>query len=194
MFALIYSSILLFAAEAAHSESAWSRFREFFSEYFNYPGFAIWKFVNLAIFVGIGIYLAKKYKLSDAFKEKRDAIRADLIRAEEEKKAALERLTAIEARLANLESEKETILTRAKDESEAERRRLSEQTSGEIKRLREQAASEIARLANQTRAELRRFSAEESIRLAEQKLRSQIGATDDARLVKASIQEIGGLN
>jgi F0F1-type ATP synthase membrane subunit b/b' len=194
MFAFICSTILLFAAEAAHSESAWARFREFFAHYFNDPGFALWKWFNLAIFVGIGIYLAKKYKLSDSFKAKRDAIRADLIRAEEEKKAALERLTAIEARLANLESEKETILTRAKDESEAERRRLSEQTSGEIKRLREQAAAEIARLANQTRAELRRFSAEESIRLAEQKLRSEIGASDDARLVKASIQEIGGLN
>ena len=194
MFAFIYSTILLFAAEAAHSESAWSRFREAFNEYFNYPGFAIWKWVNLAIFVGLGIYFAKKLKVSDSFKEKRDAIRADLIRAEQEKKAALERLTAIEARLANLESEKEAILARAKEESEAERRRLSEQTSGEIKRLREQADAEIARLAHQTRAELRRFSAEESIRLAEQKLRSQIGVSDDARLVKASIQEIGGLN
>jgi len=41
---------------------------------------------------------------------------------------------------------------------------------------------------------LRRFSAESSIRLAENKLRSQIGAADDARLIRAGIQEIGGLN
>src|SRR5437764_3213374 len=104
MFAIITSIVLLFAE--AGSESAWGRFREFFSEYFSYPGFEIWKFANLAIFVAILVYLLKK-PLSDAFKAKRDAIRAELIRAEEEKKAALTRLTAIEARLAQLETEKQ---------------------------------------------------------------------------------------
>jgi F0F1-type ATP synthase membrane subunit b/b' len=193
MFAIIYSTILLFAAETAHSESAWSRFREFFSEYFGIPGFEIWKFVNLAIFIAIIVYLTRK-PISEQFRTKRDAIRADLIRAEEEKKAALARLTSIEARLAQLETEKETILTRAKEESEAERRRLSDQTNAEIKRLREQAEAEVARLAHQAKAELRRYSANESIRLAEQKLRSTIGPADDARLVRASISEIGGLN
>jgi F0F1-type ATP synthase membrane subunit b/b' len=191
MFAIIYSTILLFAA--ASSESAWSRFREFFADYFSYPGFEIWKFVNLAIFVALLVYLLKK-PLGDAFKAKRDAIRAELIRAEEEKQAALTRLTAIEARLAQLETEKQSILDKAKAESEEERRRLSEQTRLDIARLREQADAELARLAFQKKAELRRFSAEESIRLAEQKLRSQIGVDTDARLVKAGIQEIGGLN
>jgi F0F1-type ATP synthase membrane subunit b/b' len=71
---------------------------------------------------------------------------------------------------------------------------LSDATNAEIKRLREQADAEVARLANQARAELRRYSAEESIRLAEQKLRSTIGPADDAGLVRASISEIGGLN
>lgn len=191
MFAIIYSTILFFAV--ASSQSAWSRFREFFAEYFSYPGFEIWKFVNLAIFIALLVYLLKQ-PLGDAFKAKRDAIRADLIRAEQEKQAALARLTAIEARLAQLESEKQSILDKAKAESEEERRRLSEQTRLDIARLREQADAELARLAFQKKAELRRFSAEESIRLAEQKLRSQIGADTDARLVKAGIQEIGGLN
>lgn len=191
MFAIIYSTILLLAGTS--NESAWSRFREFFAEYFSYPGFEIWKFVNLAIFIALLVYLLKQ-PLGDAFKAKRDAIRADLIRAEQEKQAALGRLTAIEARLAQLETEKQSILDKAKAESEEERRRLSEQTRLDIARLREQAEAELARLAFQKKAELRRFSAEESIRLAEQKLRSQIGADIDARLVKAGIQEIGGLN
>jgi F-type H+-transporting ATPase subunit b len=184
MLALIQTTILLFEG---------SGFARFYDEYLNIPGFEAWKFINLAIFVGILIYLLRK-PLSAQFKAKRDAIRAELIRAEEERKAALARLTAIEARLAQLENEKEAIHSKAKEESEEERKRLSEQTKAEIARLRAQADAEIARLANQTRAELRRFSAEESVRRAEQKLRSQIGAETDARLVKASIQEIGGLN
>lgn len=196
MIALILSNILLFTAEAAGAggHSAWQSFRESFDSYLNYPGFEIWKFVNLAIFIGLVIYAARYLQIPEWFRTQRDAIRSELLRAEEEKKAALARLTAIEARLAQLESEKESIVSRAKEESEAERRRLSEQTNLEIKRLREQADAEIARLATQTRAELRRFSADESVRLAEEKLRSQIGPADDARLVRASIQEIGGLN
>jgi F-type H+-transporting ATPase subunit b len=181
-------AVLLFAEKAGSGG-----FARFYDEYLNIPGFEAWKFLNLAVFIAIAIYLLRK-PLSAKFKAKRDAIRAELIKAEEEKKAALERLTAIEARLAQLENEKAAILERAKEESEAERRRLSEQTKQEIRRLREQAEQELARLANQTRAELRRFSADESIRRAEQKLRSQIGPDVDARLVKAGIKEIGGLN
>lgn len=191
MLAFIYSTILLLQEPA--TRSSWAQFREFFNEYLNYPGFELWKFVNLALFIFVMVYFLRK-PLGEQFRAKRDIIRAALIKAEEDKKAALVRLTDIEARLAQLESEKETILAKAKAESEDERRRLSEATNDEIKRLREQADGEIARLSNQTRAELRRFSAEESVRRAEAKLRSQLGPNDDARLVKATIQEIGGLN
>ena len=166
---------------------------QFYNDYLNIPGFEIWKFINLAIFIGILVYLLRK-PLSEKFKARRDAIRADLIRAEEEKKAALARLTAIEGRLAQLEQEKQAILERAKAESEDERRRLTEQTKAEMARLRAQADAEIARLGAQKMAELRRFTAEESIRLAEQRLRTQIGAETDSRLIKAGINEIGGLN
>jgi F0F1-type ATP synthase membrane subunit b/b' len=185
-----YYTVLLFA-ESGGSGGGFSRF---FHDYLSIPGFEIWKFVNLAIFIALIYYFARKYKLPDAFKEKRNAIRAELMRAEEAKKAALERLTAAEARLAQLESERESILTKAKEEAEAERKRLTEQTRAEMARMREQAAAEISRIIHLKNAELRRLSAEESIRLAEQKLRSQIGPENDARLVKASISEIGGLN
>jgi len=181
---------ILFLSEAGHSSGG---FTQFYNDYLNIPGFEIWKFVNLAIFIGIMVYLLRK-PLGEKFKAQRDAIRAELIRAEEDKKAAVARLTAIEARLAQLENEKQTILERAKAESEDERRRLTEQTRAEIARLREQADAEIARLASQKKAGLRRFMADESIRLAEQKLRTQIGADTDERLVKSSISEIGGLN
>ena len=193
MLAIFHTTVLLLSEAGSHAAGSGGGFMQFYNDYLNIPGFEIWKFVNLAIFIGILVYLLRK-PLSEKFKAKRDAIRAELIRAEEEKKAALARLTAIEARLVQLEVEKEAILSKAKEESEAERRRLTEQTRAEIARLREQAEAEIARLAVQARAELRRFSAEESVRLAEQKLRTQIGPEADARLVKASIQEIGGLN
>ena len=125
---------------------------------------------------------------------KREEIRSELIRAEEEKQAALARLTEAEAKIARLESEKENVAKKAREEAEFEKKRLAEHAKVEAERLRQQADAELARLQNQSRAELRRYSAEESIRLAEEKLKKQIDVGTDARLVKASIQEFGGLN
>ncbi|MFM9903169.1 MAG: hypothetical protein ACKVQJ_01200 [Pyrinomonadaceae bacterium] len=190
MFAFITSFILLFA-EAKHEAA--SGYMTFYNEYLNIPGFEAWKFVNLALFIALMVYLVKK-PLSEAFKARRDQIRSELIKAEAEKQAALARLTSAEAKLAQLETEKESILQKAKDEAAAEKKRISDHTKIEIDRLQQQSQSELSRLTGQTRAELRRFSAEESIRLAEEKLRTQIDDGTDARLVKAGIQEIGGLN
>jgi len=165
----------------------------FYNEYFNIPGFELWKFINLAVFLAIMIYLIKM-PLSNAFKAKREEIRGEIIKAEAEKQSALEKLKAAELKLSQLESEKATVLQRAKAESEAEKKRIAENTDNEIERLRHQSQSELARLSGQSRAELKRFSAEESIRLAEEKLRSMIDGENDARLVRAGINEIGGLN
>ncbi len=192
MFAFFYNVILLLAESGAH-EASGGGFTEFYNKYLNYPGFEAWKFINLAIFVALLVHFVKK-PLSSAFKAKRESIRAELIKAEEDKKAALAQLTAAESKLAAIESEKAAILKRAREEAEAERANILQQTESDIAKMREQAASEINRLTQQTKAELRRFSAEESIRLAEERLRVEINADSDAKLVKAGIQEIGGLN
>ncbi|MGE3467421.1 MAG: hypothetical protein AB7J13_10865 [Pyrinomonadaceae bacterium] len=188
MFAFIYSVVFLFAGSGG--ESGYMRF---YNEWFNIPGFEAWKFINLGLFIAILVYLLKK-PLGDAFKAKRDQIRAELIKAEAEKQAALAKLTTVEAKLAQLDADKEEILHNAKEEAAAEKKRLAEQTRSDIERLRLQSDAEMSRLLGQSRSALRRFSAEESIRRAEEKLRAQIDGGVDAKLVKASIQEIGGLN
>ena len=182
-------SVILFAA----SGSGGGGFTEFYNKYLNYPGFEAWKFVNLAIFVAVLIYFVKK-PLTAAFKAKREAIRAELIRAEAEKQAALAQLTSTEAKLASLDLEKSAVLKRAKDEAEAEKRSIAANAESEIAKMKEQAESQLNRLSQQTRAELRRFSAEESVRLAEEKLRANVNAENDAALVNSGIQAIGGLN
>lgn len=168
-------------------------FAEGGTPWWNYPGFEAWKFFNLAIFAGIMIYLLRK-PLSGAFKAKRESIRAELIKAEEEKQAALAKLTTAEANLARVESEKDEIIEKAQHEANEEKARILREAEEEANRLQTQAENEIARKAAQVRNELRRYSAEESIRLAEQKIKQNIDATKDAQLVKANIQSIGGLN
>lgn len=189
MLGFIYSFTLL-AAQGGQAEGG---FGAFYNTYLNYPGFEVWKFINLAIFVALMIYLLKK-PLSEAFKTKRETIRAELIKAEEEKQSALAQLASTEEKLAALDSEKAAILKKAADEAIVEKTRLAQQTETDVKKMREQTDGEISRLSQQTRAELRRFSAEESVRLAEEKLRLQINSESDAKLIKSGIQAIGGLN
>ena len=188
MTAFIYSFILILAEGGKSGGGFYSKVEP----YLNYPGFEAWKFINLAIFVAIMVYLLKK-PLSAAFKAKREKIRAELIKAEEERQAALAELTAAEARLARLDSESQEVIEKARLEAEAEKARIAAEAAEEAERLRRQTESEIARKNQQVRADLRRFSAEESIRLAEARLKSQINAQNDAQLVKAGIEAIGGL-
>ncbi|HEX8737040.1 MAG TPA: ATP synthase F0 subunit B [Pyrinomonadaceae bacterium] len=195
MFAFIYSFFFLFA-EGGHSTAAGGGFAEWWhtnaDPYLNYPGFEAWKFINLAIFLAIMVYLLKK-PLSSAFKAKREQIRAELIRAEQERKAAEARLIETESKLARLEAERENILTKAEREAELEKQRIIEQTEFEITKLREQAENEISRAAQQARQQLRKLSAEETIRLAEEMIKQGMTPQADARLVKTNIQSIGGL-
>jgi F0F1-type ATP synthase, subunit b len=193
MFAFFYNVIFLLAEAGGDHAASGGGFTEFYEKYLNYPGFELWKFINLAIFVALLVYIVKK-PLTEAFKAKREAIRSELIKAEEAKQAALAQLTSAEAKLAALESEKASLLKKAKEEAEAEKVNIAQQTETEIAKMREQADGEITRLTQQTKAELRRFSAEESVRLAEEKLRGKINADNDAVLVKAGIEAIGGLN
>lgn len=196
MSVFLFSFILIFAAESGHAGSG-SGFADWWREHgapvLSYPGFEAWKFLNLAVFLGLMTYLLKK-PLSGAFKTKRETIRAELIRAEEEKQSALAKLTETETKLARLESETANVRRKAETEASAERERIAAQTESEIKKLRQQAQSEIELTAKQSRLQLRRFSAQESIRLAEEKIKRDIDPEADAQLVRANIQSIGGLN
>jgi F-type H+-transporting ATPase subunit b len=193
MLASFFSFILMFAEGGHTTAGSEGGFMHFWNTYFNYPGFEAWKFINLAVFIAIMVYLLKK-PLSGAFKAKREQIRSELIRAEAERQSALAQLTATEARLAQLDAESAKVLERARLEADSEKARIERETLDEINKMRGQALSEIERLSQQVKKELRRFSGEESIRLAEAKIRQEMNAEKDARLVKTNIQAIGGLN
>ncbi len=197
MLAFLYSFILMFAEEGGAAHAAEGGFLAWWHKngepIFNYPGFEAWKFFNLVIFIALLVYLLKK-PLTEAFKAKRETIRAELIRAEEEKQAALAQLTATEAKIAQLAAHTADIRQKAENEAAAEKMRIAEQTEFEIKKLRDQANSEIERTSKQARLQLRRFSAEESIRLAEEKIRREINPERDAQLVRANIESIGGIS
>ena len=157
----------------------------------NYPGLEVWKFFNLFVFITVATYILRR-PLSDALKGRRERIRQELSKAQEERDRALAELQAIEARLAGLDAETASIREHAQAEAAAERQRLSAETASELAKLKEMAQREIESAGKAAKQELREFAAGESLRLAEQAIRREIRPEDDARLIRSGVEQLGG--
>ncbi len=153
------------------------------------PTIARW--VNLLLFVGILYYLLRR-PISGALAARRENIRRDLTKAQEERDAAHAKLVEVEARLALLNTEVAAIRAQSEREAATERERLTRATEEETRKLREQAQREIEGAAKIAKHDLRRFAAEQSVTLAEEIIRRNIRPEDDARLVQTYVQELGG--
>lgn len=147
---------------------------------------------NLLLFLGL-LYFILRRPIGEALRARREGIRNDLMRAEEERTAAVERLEEVESRLARLDAEVELIRQQAQREAAEERARIERTTEEEIRKIREQARREIESASKAARAELRAYTAEQSVRLAEEMIRRDIRPEDDAHLIREYVEELGGL-
>src|SRR5918998_3375860 len=78
------------------------------------------KLINLVVFAGLAIYFLRR-PLSEKLDERREGVRRDLMRAREERDAALAKLAEVEARLGNLDAEVESVREQARREAAEER-------------------------------------------------------------------------
>jgi F0F1-type ATP synthase membrane subunit b/b' len=175
---------------AGEGTSWWSRL----DPYLNYPGFEAWKFINLAIFVAVLVYiLTRKANLGEAFRARRESIKKELERAQQERDAALLKLKEVEERFARLDAEIAAIEEQTKRDVAEERERIAQSTENEIAKLTAQAQREIERAGKAAKKDLRRYTAEQSVRLAEELIRREMKPEDDARLIARNIDELGGV-
>jgi F0F1-type ATP synthase membrane subunit b/b' len=166
----------------------WSRLEP----YLDYPGFEAWKFLNFFVFVGALVYvLVRKAKLGEAFNARREGIVAELNKARIERDAALAKLKEVEEQLSGLNAETATIKEKSEREAAAERQRIAQSTEAEIAKLSAQARREIENAGKAAKNELRRFTAEQSVRLAEEMIKLDMRPEDDARLIGRNIEEMG---
>jgi F0F1-type ATP synthase membrane subunit b/b' len=161
--------------------------------WWDYPGVELWKFVNLAVFVGGLVYLlTRKMKLGEAFKTRRETIKQELAKAQQERDAAIAKLKEVEERLGRLDSEVSMIREQSQREATEERERIAQSTEVEIAKLGESARREIERAGKAAKHELRNYAAATSVRLAEEIIRREMRTEDDARLLQRNVQELGG--
>ena len=160
--------------------------------WWNIPSFELWRWINLIIFIALFIYILRR-PVSEAMRARREGIRRDLMRAHEERNAAMAKLEEVEARLAKLDEEVASVREQTAREAAEERERIRRSTEDEARKLREQAQREIESMGKAARQELREFAAEQSVRLAEEMIHRDIKPEDDARLVSLRVNELGGV-
>jgi F-type H+-transporting ATPase subunit b len=162
------------------------------TSWFNVPGYEIWRFVNLFLFVGALIFILRR-PIGESMRARRENIKKSLRRAQEERDAALAKLSDVEARLSRLDEELVSIRENAKKEAEEERMRIAQATEEEARKLREQARLEIEMAGKVAKRELQRYAAEESVKLAESIIKKDIKTDDDVRLWGKYVDELGGV-
>ncbi len=162
--------------------------------WWNYPGLELWKFINLLLFVLCALYLHRRFgrPIKEGLRARGEAIKRELKQAKEERDQALAKLAEVETRFATLDAEVSKVKERNAAEIEAERERIAAGTEAELDRMRDQAKREIESTGKTVRHELRQFAAQESIRMAEDILKKEIGPEEHARLTSRSIEELRG--
>jgi F-type H+-transporting ATPase subunit b len=166
--------MLLFAAEGG---------------WLNYPGLELWKFVNLAIFLALAIYVLRK-KINEGLLARRKSIQQEIVEAQAEREKALARVAEADSMLSRLDDDVRVIHEQARLEAEQERQRLAAGTEREVEKLKQQAQREIERADKLARKDLRQYFAQRSVELARESLRQRIRPEDDTLLIKERIGEL----
>jgi F0F1-type ATP synthase membrane subunit b/b' len=158
-------------------------------EWFNYPGLEIWKFLNLAIFTSVGVYILRR-PISAALAARREAIRQELMIAQTEREQALARVSEAEDLLTRLNEHVAAIRKQALNEARTEKERLGATAETEIEKLKQQGQRETEVAGKLARKELRQFLAQRSVELARETVRSQMRPEDDTLLIKDNIGDL----
>lgn len=157
--------------------------------WYNYPGLELWKFVNLAIFTAIGIYILRR-PISEALGARRAAIQRELVEAQEKKAQAVAKLAEVDSLLTRLDSDVRSLHEHARQEADSERDRVAAATSREMEKLKQQGEREMQTADKVARKELRQFLAQRSVEVARESVRGRMNPDDDRVLIEESIGEL----
>jgi len=162
---------------------------EWVPEWLYYPGLGLWKFINLGIFIAIGIYILRS-PISSSLAARQQRVREEIERAEKEREEASANLAAAQAQVAHVSTDIGAIRTRAEQEVDEERKRLATIAEHEIERLNIQASRELERARKAAQIALKGFLASRSLELARQSVVSQLRPEDDSRFIKDRLDEL----
>ena len=149
----------------------------------------IWKTLNVAVLVAI-IYKFARKPLASALNS--TALSAKQVvydaRSAEEKISA--ELSGMRIKISALEKEAAEMVASAKKDAENEKARIIEEGRQELVRMKEQALFILEQERRKAEDVLRNWIAEESVRLAEEKLKKDMNQKHQAKMVKDYMNQL----
>lgn len=149
------------------------------------------KVLNFAIFAGILVF-ALKGPASAAFRARAEELRAALSQAEKDKAEGEAQILALEAKMAGLQGELDSILSKADADAQAEKTRIIEAARQEAESIMAQAQAEIGYQQRQAEHELRALVTQLAVEGATQRIQIAMQTSAATQVMDRAIQQVGG--
>ena len=149
----------------------------------------IWKVVNVVV-LGAIIYKFAKKPVVNALKSSAESAKKLISDAREAEEKLTAELDEMRGKIAGLEKEAEQMVKTARKDAEIEKNRIIEEGRQEIERMKRQASFALEQERRKAEADLRHWIAEESITLAEKKLKQEMNQNQQNKLVTKYMDEL----
>ena len=150
----------------------------------------VFQWINFLVVIGALAYLSKKY-IGPLLNQRAKAIREEMEHAAQALEEAARRLTGIEEKLRELDTEIAGLRRSALQEAEAEKARIEQQSEQEASKIAQAAEQEIQAATKTARQELKAYTAELAIALAEKRIQDAISPEMDKRMVRSFVEDLG---
>jgi len=157
------------------------------------PGWwpTIWKTANFAILVGVLVYFLRA-PLMGYLNGRIGKVREDLVTAAQTRETAVRQLAEIDAKLAALPAELESLKQRGAEDLVAERARIEQEAQAERQRMLQHTRREIDMRLRVAKRELLELGAALAVNVAAERIRKTITPDDQARLVDRYASQLQG--
>lgn len=179
------------AAKVAHPDEAHGEGHAAPKTYLGIPAWIL-KLVNLIVFIGFLGYLILK-PLRKSFALRREQLQKQLAEAKARREKADRLAQDIEARLAQLQADVDSIIERARIEGERQKEELMAAAEADALKILASARAEVDARVKMARQELTSLAADVATERATAILRESMTDSDRKRLFGESLEEIGGV-
>ena len=153
------------------------------------PNLLLWQVLNFVILAGVIGWMVVKFG-KPAIQARSTGIHEGLAAGEKAKREADARAAEVQAKLANLGKEIESLRAEAREEREREAERIRRETGAEIARIQAQSRQEIESAGKVARLEVQRYAASLAVDLAEQKIRARMSPDVESALLEAFVKDL----
>ena len=149
----------------------------------------VWKVANVVVLIAI-IYKFAKKPVGSALKRSAESAKQTLDDVRNAETKINTELSEMRIKIAELEKEALVMVESAKKDAEDERERIIKEGKQEIVRMKEQASFVMQQELRKAEEGLRHWIAEESVKLAEGKIKKEINQNHQKKLVKDYMDQL----